>query len=116
MIGNGVDLERFHPPGRREAGAPLCCLAVSRLVKRKALDTLLHAFKRLPAEGFRLTIVGSGTEEQSLRDLARDLGLDAVVRLVGAALHAELADYHREAMCSCSCRTLKRLATSLQRR
>jgi len=98
VIGNGVDLERFHPAsGRREAGAPLRCLAVSRLVERKALDTLLRAFKRLPAEGFRLTIVGSGTEEQSLRDLARDLGLDGVVRFVGAALHAELADYHREA-------------------
>ena len=98
VIGNGVDLERFHPAhGRREVGAPLRCLAVSRLVERKALDTLLRAFKRLPAEGFRLTIVGSGTEEQSLRSLARSLKLDDVVRFVGAAPHAELADFHREA-------------------
>lgn len=97
VIGNGVDLERFRPASRRrEEGDPLRCLAVSRLVERKALDTLLHAFTRLPADGFRLTIVGSGTEEPRLRGLARALGLDGI-RFVGAAPHAEVAEYHREA-------------------
>lgn len=99
VIGNGVDLERFRPgPGgpRPVAGDPLRCLAVSRLIERKDLDTLLHAFRALPAEGFRLTVVGSGTEEQRLRDLTRALSLDGVVRFVGAVPHEELVDYHRE--------------------
>jgi len=98
VIGNGVDLENFRPRSdRREKGSPVRCLAVSRLIERKALDTLLHAFKRLPAEGFRLTVAGSGAAELSLRDLARSLGLEDIVRFVGAVPNAELADYHREA-------------------
>jgi glycosyltransferase involved in cell wall biosynthesis len=98
VIGNGVDLEHFRPrPGRRRAMDPLRCLAVSRLVQRKALDTLLYAFKRLPAEGFRLTIAGSGSEEATLRHLARSLDLDGTVRFAGPVPHAELANAYHEA-------------------
>jgi glycosyltransferase involved in cell wall biosynthesis len=98
VIGNGVDLEHFRPrPGPRRAMGPLRCLAVSRLVQRKALDTLLYAFKRLPAEGFRLTIAGSGPEEAALRHLARSLDLDGTVRFAGPVPHDELANAYHEA-------------------
>lgn len=97
VIGNGVDLELFSPGARRrEPGEGLHCLAVSRLIPRKALDTLLHAFARLPAERFRLTIVGSGPEDSHLRELASSLDLDGTVRFAGAVPHAELPAHHRE--------------------
>lgn len=47
-------------------------LAISRLVERKGLDTLIEAVKGLPpADAVRLVIVGDGPEERALRDLAQ---------------------------------------------
>ncbi len=100
VIGNGVELDVFRPgSARREPGGVVECLAVSRLIPRKGLDTLLEAFRRLPAGLCRLTVVGLGSdsEESRLRQLCTALGLDGSVRFVGAMQHPQLADAYRAA-------------------
>lgn len=58
---------------------------LGRLVSDKGVDLLLHAMKILRSENLNcdLTIVGRGPEEQNLRNLASDLGLDTQVDFVG---------------------------------
>ena len=71
-----------------------------RLVSDKGVDLLLRALKLLQDEKLfpDLTIVGSGPEEQVLRRLATELGLDRQVTFVGqksGAALAEILNRHR---------------------
>ena len=66
---------------------------VGRLVSDKGTDLLLHAIKLLRDENVfpELTIVGGGPEEENLRRLAADLGLDRQLTFAGQKSGAELA-------------------------
>jgi glycogen synthase len=73
---------------------------LGRLVSDKGADLLLQAIKLLQSEGLMpdLTIVGAGPEEQGLRQLTHELGLDRQVTFVGeksGAPLAELLNRHR---------------------
>jgi glycosyltransferase involved in cell wall biosynthesis len=67
---------------------------VGRLVSDKGGDLLLHAIKLLRDENVfpELTIVGGGPEEENLRRLAADLGLDRQLTFAGQKSGAELAE------------------------
>jgi glycosyltransferase involved in cell wall biosynthesis len=69
--------------------------AVSRLTPLKRMDLLLRALAEPAAAGVQCTIAGDGEEAPRLRQLARGLGLEGRVRLVGSidsdALVAHLA-------------------------
>jgi glycogen(starch) synthase len=98
VIGNPYrdDLFRLMPVIAREK----TLVFLGRLVSDKGVDLLLHAMKILQPEGFTpsLTIVGTGPEEEKLRQLSRDLELDSQVTFAGQqsgnAL-AELLNQHR---------------------
>lgn len=66
------------------AGAPPVVLAVGRLEPEKDFETLLRAFAQLrerrPA---RILILGEGSHRAALEQLARELGIQADVRLPG---------------------------------
>ena len=96
VIYNGVDVA---PPRKKGAGSDWSVLFVGRLIKRKGVDYLLEAFRRLPANGrsVRLVIAGEGPERQRLEDYCRRVGLSASVSFVGAAGRNELASLYREA-------------------
>jgi glycogen synthase len=73
---------------------------VGRLVSDKGVDLLLRALKLLLGDGLSpdLTIVGSGPEENNLRKLSAELGLDRQVRFAGqrsGAFLAEILNQHR---------------------
>jgi glycosyltransferase involved in cell wall biosynthesis len=61
--------------------------AVTRLIERKHVDRLIHAFARLAAERSdrpHLVIVGDGPERSSLTRLIDELGIGDLVELTGA--------------------------------
>jgi glycosyltransferase involved in cell wall biosynthesis len=59
---------------------------VTRLVSRKRVDRLIHAFARLVSDrpDARLVIVGEGPERPALVRLVRGLGIEGLVELAGA--------------------------------
>lgn len=57
-------------------------LYVGQLIKGKGVDLLLHALK-CAKEPFHLTIAGAGNAEDSLKGLAKELGLEGSVKFVG---------------------------------
>jgi glycosyltransferase involved in cell wall biosynthesis len=99
VIQNGVDLGRFHPraSGRTEPNRRIRCLAVSRLVERKGIDDLIRAFATLERGRYELEIVGGGSDEQALRALTTDLGLDDLVHFTGPLDRVSTAARYRDA-------------------
>jgi glycosyltransferase involved in cell wall biosynthesis len=84
---NGLRGEPLHPPpplpGRyRTDGYGDFLLYAGRLDRLKRLDLALRAIAASPREA-RLRIAGSGTEEQSLRQLAAHLGVEDRVEFLG---------------------------------
>ena len=67
---------------------------IGRLVSDKGADLLFHAIKLLHDENVlpHLTIVGSGPEEENLRRLTAELGLDRQITFAGQKSGAELAE------------------------
>ena len=88
VLPNPVDLEGIRAALRVSAAkssAGLQLLAVGRLSREKGFDLLLHALaaarERFP--GVKLILVGAGREEQALKSLCRELGLENAVCFAG---------------------------------
>ena len=65
---------------------------LGRLVSDKGVDLLITALGQLKMHGFtpHLTIIGSGSEETFLRNLAKDVGVSTQVNFVGIKTGIEL--------------------------
>ncbi len=81
VIGNPYNSDLF----RVLAGVSRCkpIVYLGRLVSDKGVDVLLNALARFPQPRPRLTIIGSGPEEASLRLQARDLDMADSVTFLG---------------------------------
>ncbi|MCK1518868.1 MULTISPECIES: glycosyltransferase [unclassified Bradyrhizobium] len=81
--------------------APPRYLYVGRLSPEKSLDHLLVAFKQVVASGSgaQLVLVGKGSSEQELRDLATQLGLEKDVIFAGPKFDSELFEEYSKASC-----------------
>lgn len=84
----GVDTQKWRPNAglsRLESGA-FRVITVGRLHASKGHDTVIRAIKDMLERGriVRLTIVGAGPEEQSLKALVHELGLTESVHLTGS--------------------------------
>jgi glycosyltransferase involved in cell wall biosynthesis len=66
---------------------------LGRLTEEKGLRTLLHALAELRAVAWRLVVVGSGDYEDEFVALARRLGLESRVSLIGFVPHPEAPRY-----------------------
>jgi len=96
LIRNGVNLSRFPPgelsePGQsRQHSRALTIGCFGRLSAQKNQAVLLRAFKLLRSVGAnaRLLLVGGGEDEAALRDLARELGLEASIEWAGEVADA----------------------------
>jgi teichuronic acid biosynthesis glycosyltransferase TuaC len=94
VLRNGVDTSLFRPPADRAAARAALGLSrptlisVGLLIERKGHHLAIQAMPALPA--FALLIVGEGPERAELESLARRLGVQDRVRLLGARPHAEL--------------------------
>jgi colanic acid/amylovoran biosynthesis glycosyltransferase len=100
----GIDTDTF-PLRRSESrsGRPLRILNVGRLVPVKGQAVLLEALASVRRRGLdvTLTIVGDGPLRDSLRDLARDLGVENIVEFTGSVGQDDIAAHYRGADLFC---------------
>lgn len=97
VVPPGVDLTRFVPAPSSRRPMFLC---VRRLEKRMGIDVLIDAWRQVVA-GYpdaQLVIVGTGSEESSLRGQVHDHGLTGSVTFEGNASDQRLAELYREAL------------------
>jgi glycosyltransferase involved in cell wall biosynthesis len=101
VLANPVDLNAHHTrdDSQRENWPPNTwprVLAVGRLSQEKGLDMLLHAWRTVqrPYPQAHLQILGAGPEEETLRQLAKTLNLEASVTFAG---HRNPAQYYASA-------------------
>jgi glycosyltransferase involved in cell wall biosynthesis len=90
VVPNAYDSEIFRLIEGIERNRELVFLG--RLVSDKGCDTLLTALHKLKLEGLkpRLTIIGSGEEEELLKRMVDDLGINEQVEFTGAKKGDEL--------------------------
>ncbi len=99
----GVDLAHFAPATARRSGAPLTLGIVKTLAPTYGIDLLLRAFQGLQADpqvraaqpALSLLIVGDGAQRAELEGLARQLGIAAQCRFVGAVPHDQVPAWLR---------------------
>ena len=74
---------------------PLNILSVGYLEKRKGHAIMLSAVRDLVRAGYKLhyTIVGDGSEEQNLRSISKDLGINNFVSFEGYKSHEDVWSY-----------------------
>lgn len=97
IIPNGVDLELFKPPTRRNFfSSEMKILYVGRLDARKDLPTLFCAVKKLASHlKVKLLIVGEGREKRRLVNLSNRL--DLPVKFLGEMPYYDLPEIYRMA-------------------
>jgi glycosyltransferase involved in cell wall biosynthesis len=84
VIYNGIDVSAYTPSPFNGKG-PLRLLTVGALAPRKGQEYAIQAIRLVHAAGVdaRLTLVGSGDDENKLRKMATDLGLNDIVTFEG---------------------------------
>lgn len=99
IIYNGVDTDLFHPILRNTGDLNILC--VGRLIERKGQHHLLHAFARvnqeLPSPNLHLILVGTGDAEDTLKKLARELGIEKKVQFRGMISREDMPEVYRQA-------------------
>ena len=86
MIPHGVDTDWFYPRDEQHRAVDdekTTLLYVGRLGARKGLDLALQALADVDDESVEFLIAGTGRHEESLRELARELGFADRVRFLG---------------------------------
>lgn len=103
VIPNGVDVKHFSQQFRQEELQTLkqklgkkegdvFLITTSRLVKKNACKDVIRALVHLP-ENIHFIILGIGPDEQILRKLSKDLGVDKRVQFLGHIDHADMPGY-----------------------
>lgn len=86
IVGNPIDLSRFHPAESHSATGTTNLIFVGRLVERKGCADLLRALALIPLgrrQSIRLTVVGDGPLRVSLEKLVAGLNLGSICRFTG---------------------------------
>lgn len=97
---NGVDLDKFRPGDRAVARQQVgfhrrTLLAVGHLIERKDHELIIRALPLVP--DVDLVIVGEGPLRNRLLVVARELGVDARVRILPNVLQDQLTAYYTAA-------------------
>jgi glycosyltransferase involved in cell wall biosynthesis len=100
VIPNAVDTKKFSAVfspeetsemkevlGKKEGEVYI--VTTSRLVHKNGIDDVIRALPRLP-ENVSFLIYGIGPDEEKLRALAKELGVEARARFMGQIAHAEM--------------------------
>jgi colanic acid/amylovoran biosynthesis glycosyltransferase len=97
VIHCGINLELFVPPDRSNHKSSLSILSVGSLIEKKGHKYLIQACQQLKARGvdFRCKIIGTGPDEEALKQLICDYGLEDRVVLAGACQRDDVLDAYR---------------------
>lgn len=105
VVPYGIDLSLFYPDESTDLrrslklGASLVIGYMGRITKEKGLDTLIEALglivRRCPDIDCKVLLVGSGNEENALREQARQLRLEDRVIFSGPISHDKAGEYLR---------------------
>jgi glycosyltransferase involved in cell wall biosynthesis len=98
---NGLRADSLYPPIRLRGLAPLppdvpddgTLLSVSRLDAAKRVELLIEALARTK-EPIRANIIGTGPDEEKLRHLVRERGLEGRVALLGPLSDAAVVEHY----------------------
>jgi len=71
-------------------------LYVGQLLERKGLENTIEAFRRIESKEWKLTIVGTGPDEQKLKQLVKEQNLSDQVIFVGYKQKEEILEYFSE--------------------
>jgi glycosyltransferase involved in cell wall biosynthesis len=99
LVYHGVDLSRFSPRPLPSFEAGLRIVTAGRLTATKGFDRLIRGCAQLRGQGVstRLTILGRGAAETSLRDLSRELGFSEFLSMPGWVGHRDVKRYLTDA-------------------
>ena len=82
VINNPLDTPKINP-NENDSRKENIVLAVGRLDRQKGFDRLIKAFSQSDCNGWKLAIIGDGTERRNLEKLISDLNLDNLISLPG---------------------------------
>ena len=85
VINNPLSLKEIRPNAKREKNI----LAVGRLDRAKGFDRLIRVFSRLEHTDWKLTIIGEGSERNSLEKLMCGLSSEDKIRMPGKTKEIE---------------------------
>jgi glycosyltransferase involved in cell wall biosynthesis len=94
IIPNGVDMRVYKP--KHEHNDKTRIISTSRLVKKNGIDILISAVKELKKISntpFHIHIVGGGPEEENLKRLAQEKGIESIVTFHGQVSAQEIPSY-----------------------
>jgi glycosyltransferase involved in cell wall biosynthesis len=101
VIHSGIPIAEFSPDTRptRTSATPPVILSIGRLVEKKGFPFLIMACKRLRDQGYhaRCVIVGGGPQEETLRRLIHEVGMEDRIELLGWQDQACVQSYLKEA-------------------
>jgi len=99
VVTNAIEADAFSPAASngRKASAELRLLTVARLTQRKGLQDLFRAMTELRQEPLRLTVQGTGSHQEALKELARTLGISDQVQFAGFCVREQLPSVYRQA-------------------
>ena len=89
IIYNGIDTDEFKPLIKGDSEV-LRLVSTGRLIERKGYKYLIEAIKGI--DNVKLTLIGEGNQEDSLKELAKGLDID----FVGYVKHSEIVKYYQE--------------------
>jgi glycosyltransferase involved in cell wall biosynthesis len=98
VIPNAIDPELFKPPEQRKsADGKVRLLTVSRMIRRKGMHHLIESLADLKDAPVELTLVGTGSSEEELRNLIHRTGLREKTRLLGYLPQEALPEQYSQA-------------------
>lgn len=103
VVPPSVDAGRFSAPPLSAEEGSFRVVCARRLETRMGIDVLLRAWQQFLAsygDGARLRIIGTGTQERQLRDLAASLSLGSSVEFLGRVADDELIAEYGAADCA----------------
>ena len=89
ILPNGVDVSHFS--GDRVVHEGTVLVTSSRLVRKNGIDTVIRALPLLPEAQF--VVCGTGPDEKTLKQLAKELGVDGRIHWRGHVDHSLLPRY-----------------------